>query len=287
MSGHRDSHRLAWNGEIGPFLEEARERQGLSLKEVEQSTKIRCRYLEGLESENPSELPGKSYIQGFLRSYAEFLDLDVEELSQRFKRHSRERRQRRTRREDSHRLSAGDISPGEEGASPRPLRRRPGGGALATLSFALLILAVIAAALYLLRGDVISSDSSLFGQEEPLSDNVVPVEKGVEKAPQAGGGPEPTLEEDEAGKPGRESSLRATVLVQGAESWLSIESDAGVEYAGIAQPGFSRTFKPGASFRITTGNAGAVELQINGIDYGTLGADGEVTSKSFTFKTKR
>jgi len=36
-------------GQIGPILEKKRLEKGLSLKEVEQATKIRTRYLEGLE----------------------------------------------------------------------------------------------------------------------------------------------------------------------------------------------------------------------------------------------
>lgn len=282
MSGYRDKEFWAWNGEIGPFLEEARERRGISLKEAEQSTRIRSRYLEGLERENPRVLPGRGYVQGFLRSYAEFLGLDVEELSRRFKRHDGGRRHRREQRNVA---PAGGVEheeatrPGEQiSAGGRGLR----GGALRTLSLAVLTLALVVAAFYILRDDPLSEGAPISGRETPAENN--PDGSGPEGPPQAGE-PAPTLEEDSGREAaGREGRLRATVLVRGSESWISVESESGVEYTGIAQPGFSRSFESGESFSITTGNAGAIELRLNGIDYGTLGENGEVTSRSFTLK---
>lgn len=291
MSSHKDKKSWAWNGEIGPFLEEARERRGLSLKEAEQSTRIRWRYLEGLEREDPRELPDKGYVQGFLSAYAEFLGLDVEEISNRFKRHAGERKQRRQHRgnpeEDVAATSSAsgqdDSHPGNPGFDRRSLRS----GALLTLSLAVLVLALVVAAFYILRGDSLLSNSPVSGGEVPAEN--APGEAGPDEAPRVGGEqPAPTLEEgSEAGEPGRGESLQTTVLVRGSESWISVESESGVEYTGIAQPGFSQSFESGQSLRITTGNAGAVELRINGIEYGPLGENGEVTSRNFTLKRER
>jgi cytoskeleton protein RodZ len=62
--------------EIGRTLMEARERRKLSYSQAEQETKIRSRYLRALEEEDFSVLPGPTYTKGFLRAYADFLDLD-------------------------------------------------------------------------------------------------------------------------------------------------------------------------------------------------------------------
>ncbi|HEV3476716.1 MAG TPA: helix-turn-helix domain-containing protein [Rubrobacteraceae bacterium] len=64
---------------IGRTLELARKERGLSLKQVEQATKIRARYLGELERENFGVLPAV-YVQGSLRTYANFLQLDGEAL---------------------------------------------------------------------------------------------------------------------------------------------------------------------------------------------------------------
>jgi transcriptional regulator with XRE-family HTH domain len=74
--------------EIGSSLREARTRQGLELEDLEERTKIRRKYLRALEEEQFSQLPGHSYVKGFLRSYADALDLDgqlyVDEYTTRF-----------------------------------------------------------------------------------------------------------------------------------------------------------------------------------------------------------
>src|SRR6184192_2955204 len=62
--------------EIGSSLREARLRRGLDFPEIEQSTKIRGKYLRALEDEQFDLLPAQTYVKGFLRSYAEFLGLD-------------------------------------------------------------------------------------------------------------------------------------------------------------------------------------------------------------------
>ena len=79
-----------------------------------------------------------------------------------------------------------------------------------------------------------------------------------------------------------EDSVRATVRVSGSPSWLKIKTDGAVAYEGIAEPGFSRSFEGHESLSIWTGNAGAVEAQVDGRDLGTLGADGEVLTREFT-----
>jgi cytoskeleton protein RodZ len=78
-----------------------------------------------------------------------------------------------------------------------------------------------------------------------------------------------------------EDSVRATVRVSGSPSWLKITTDGAVAYEGIAEPSFSRDFKGRDSLSIWTGNAGAVEAQVDGRDLGTLGADGEVLTREF------
>jgi Helix-turn-helix domain len=67
-------------GQIGNTLREARLRLGLSLTDAQKATKIRARYLEALEQERFRVLPAPAYARGFLREYAELLELDPEPL---------------------------------------------------------------------------------------------------------------------------------------------------------------------------------------------------------------
>lgn len=63
-------------GEIGKMLQSRREELGLSLDEMEHKTKIRKRYLEAIEVDDWSLLPGHVYARGFVRSYADHLGMD-------------------------------------------------------------------------------------------------------------------------------------------------------------------------------------------------------------------
>ena len=83
MSGGDNSAHTG--SEIGRTLELARRERGLSLKEAEEATKIRAAYLAELERENFSVLPAV-YVQGSLRTYANFLQLDGEEMVRELKR---------------------------------------------------------------------------------------------------------------------------------------------------------------------------------------------------------
>ena len=76
--------------EIGETLREARMRRRIDMAEVESATKIRAKYLRALESEEWELLPGPTFVKTFLRTYADYLELDsrllVEEYKQRFER---------------------------------------------------------------------------------------------------------------------------------------------------------------------------------------------------------
>lgn len=61
-------------------LREARTAAGLELSDVHEVTKISVRFLRALEAEDWDEIPAPAYVRGFLRTYAEFLNLDPEPL---------------------------------------------------------------------------------------------------------------------------------------------------------------------------------------------------------------
>lgn len=65
---------------IGERLEEARKRKGISIREAAEATKIRGDYLQKFESNSFNiDLP-PLYLRGFVRTYAKFLELDVERV---------------------------------------------------------------------------------------------------------------------------------------------------------------------------------------------------------------
>ena len=65
---------------LGEKLKTAREKKGISFDQACRDTKISVRFLEALEKEHFSGIPGETYVVGFLRNYGAYLDLDVQEV---------------------------------------------------------------------------------------------------------------------------------------------------------------------------------------------------------------
>jgi transcriptional regulator with XRE-family HTH domain len=65
---------------LGRILSETRIARGLTLDEVERDTRIAKRYLEALEREEFDALPAPVYCRAFLRTYAQYLGLDGNEI---------------------------------------------------------------------------------------------------------------------------------------------------------------------------------------------------------------
>ena len=69
---------------LGLWLRRARENRQLSLADIERELKIRSRYLQALELGDYATLPGVVQARGFLRNYARYLGLPVEEAIARY-----------------------------------------------------------------------------------------------------------------------------------------------------------------------------------------------------------
>src|SRR6266545_5940289 len=100
--------------DIGAQLRETRMRRRIDISEVEAATKIRAKYLRALENEEWSLLPGPTFVKTFLRTYAEYLDLDARSLVEEY----------RARYERPGTAELTPLRPGMSGARQQR-RRRP------------------------------------------------------------------------------------------------------------------------------------------------------------------
>ena len=64
----------------GSLLRKAREAKGMSLEDVAGKLKLSRRQIEALEADNFSELPGLTFVRGFVRNYARVLDIDPDPI---------------------------------------------------------------------------------------------------------------------------------------------------------------------------------------------------------------
>ncbi|CCQ73189.1 helix-turn-helix domain-containing protein [Magnetospira sp. QH-2] len=70
---------------IGVLLRDARVKQEEDLADVARNLRIRFVYLEAIEQGRYGDLPGMAYATGFIRSYAEYLGLDPDEVVRRYR----------------------------------------------------------------------------------------------------------------------------------------------------------------------------------------------------------
>jgi len=295
MEDGRHTHDLAQDGEsngeaeVGRYLEHKRKEKGLSLEQVEQATKIRKRYLAGLERADYAVLPDGVYAQGFLKTYANYLGLDGEALARQLK-----------GRKKLHRESGIDNNTEPESGlekpliSPRGLRgtekRKFPTSAVMTLVVAVVVLAAVFGALYFVGRGVEASRQG----DEPQGAEAPPAQPGEnasreaqEKAAESGSGanaPDDDAKGEGSQQDATADTLQVSINVKERPSWLLIRTDGTVAYEQVAEPGFSETFETDRQLYIKAGDAGAVTVEVNGQDAGTLGRTGYIVDKTYTLK---
>jgi cytoskeletal protein RodZ len=120
-------------------------RRRIDMTEVEAATKIRAKYLRALENEEWDLLPGPTFVKTFLRTYAEYLELDprllVEEYRQRYERPATQ-----------------DLTPFGPGMGAQRRRRRQRRTPIGPIVVVLTGVVVLLGALYLL-GSVWGNDT--------------------------------------------------------------------------------------------------------------------------------
>lgn len=65
---------------VGAYIKREREQRGFTVDEVSRLTKISARYLRALEAEDYQSLPAEPFVRGFLRSYAQCIGLNPQEV---------------------------------------------------------------------------------------------------------------------------------------------------------------------------------------------------------------
>ena len=281
------------DAKIGRVLEGRRRERGLSLEEVEQATKIRKRYLMGLEREDYAMLTDAVYARGFLKTYANFLGLDGEALSQQLRNRRKPRRERGINygsapRSDFERPL---ITPGGVAGTEK---RRVSTSAVVTVVIALLALAAVIGTLYYVGRGVEITEAENGTAAPPAADDEggdapsgegTPDAKPVNRTAAGEAGDAGSTGEEAAGQSAPPDALLVSVTVRERPSWLQVRADGALAYEETASPGFTQTFEAERRLSITSGDAGAVTVRVNGQEAGTLGESGEVVTENFTLKS--
>lgn len=237
---------------LGQRFRAAREARGLTLPEVAEQVRIRAVYLAAIEDEDWNSIGAPVYIRGFLRTYARYLGLDAEEAVAEFNLGEGER--------GAIVPARGDIEDIERAGGRRGLQLSP-------LIWIASLVAVILIAF------VVYNELTL-----PKSGNVVALATPEEGATPT---PVPIATANAQPAPSVQSSPGALELRLTAACWLRVTSDGSVVAEGTFPAGTVKTFS-GRNVTLLVGNAGAVDLVVDGVDRGKMGAPGQVVQRTLS-----
>ena len=229
---------------VGAKFRAAREARGLSLSEVAEDIHIRAVYLAEIEAENWRAIGAPVYVRGFLRTYARFLGLDPEEAVAEFNRT----------------LPAAPAGNSQEQTVAMPERAPRGLSPLIWIAgvVALFLIAFVIYNAVTLRRP--APNQIVAGNPSPTALPSV--------TPMPSASPRPLVQPNTL-------SLRIS-----APSWVRVTIDGNVSMEGTFPAGTAKSFH-GRVALVRIGNAGGVELLVDGKPIGKLGGPGDVVERSF------
>jgi len=268
---------------LGKYLREQRESKKISLREVSKNTRVREFILKAIEENRTDLLPAATYVKGFLLAYAKYLKLDPNDVLLRY--------ERGLKGEPAVPPSPRPVKSEQKASAPRP--SKPKRKILWNTKQTWVVVGVIVASF------AIFFFFSPYSSHPPVKS--LPEKSGEGKLGLVPPPPAPATSRSSEEKPvvddkkppapsppvaaitsAQEKKAFSVQLKAVEETWVSLRVDD--------QPEKEMTFKPrdGISvqatdrIRMKLGNAGGVDLILNGKPLGKFGKSGEVLTLVFT-----
>lgn len=237
---------------LGDEFRAAREARHLSLSDVSKQIYVRSLYLQKIEDEDWGALAAPVYVRGFIRTYARFLGLDGEDAVRRY-----------------------NQLVGDSGV-PAPVawsyRSSAGPSVWVWLAgIAALILVAFAGYSYYqfeAEGGAQRAEQPRAVAEASIAPTLAPAIVTEPVAPPPVGAT-------------RTPDASHTLVVRARQdSWLELSVDGQQEFSQTLPAGSEKVFH-GKTVSMRVGNAGGVDVVVDGKDLGILGAPGDVVDRTF------
>ena len=236
---------------LGSMISKARLDARLSIEDLSASTNIRPQLLRDIESNNFLTCGGDTYARGHIRNIAQRLGVDPQIFLTIF-----EDEQMHVDRSMQDMLVETNAMRQPEEA------RKISWKVLATLSIGSLGIAGLV--------QIIVSNTSSPSVPAPIT--------SVSASPTASAEPTPSDEPTVSTGTG----VEVVITASRAKSWLFVSDASGrTLFSGQISAGAIKTFSSDASLNFKIGNAGGVDLVVNGKKIDSIGGDGEVVSVSY------
>ncbi len=242
---------------FGENLRRERELRGVTLNELARATKISQRHLKALEEARFDDLPGGVISRGFVRSISRYLKLDEEHWVGEYIQASQE----------------------ESEAAPRPSLEEAPGDSSRHRALALIVLLV------LFGGAAYGIHRLQQGKQIPPGTAPAGTAEASTSSQTAAANNPSSPAEEISGEVVQVSAQELRLQVDTLEpAWVSIVVDGKPGFEGTLNSGDSRTVTGRQTISLTTRNASAVVLTLNGEMLPPLGFPGE--TKKITLQIK-
>jgi cytoskeletal protein RodZ len=245
---------------LGSMISEARMDAGLSIEDLSAATNIRGTLLREMEADNFSHCGGETYARGHLRNIAIKVNVDPQVFLMTF---ADEQLQVDRTMQDL--LIENNVI-----NKPKDVRK-VSWKVLVTISVASLFVAGFA---QIIVSNNSTPDIPVIAQE-PATDS-----PSAEVTPEATVSEEAVPTEDTSVSTGK--GVEVVIVASRAKSWLFVsDSSDRVLFSGQIPVGITRTFSSDQLLNLRIGNAGGVDVSVNGKKIDSLGVAGQVVSVSY------
>jgi len=262
---------------LGGHLRALREAKGSSLEDMARSTRVGIRHLEALEEERLTDLPSPVFVRGFIRAYCGFLREAPDEVLAHYE------------------TLAGERAAAQAAnAPPRP--RTTWASSSVVVGLALLVILGIALILINLTvkrtgGTSVAAPNSEVSATMPTP-APAPLAAAPAEAPRSPTASPPLVVAPPASAPAVAPAPtpapavarsvpgphRLTIKAVDA-TWIRVQPDEGRATEELLPAGASREWSAERRFLVTIGNAGGVEVALNGRILSPLGPKGTVIQR--------
>lgn len=264
---------------VGYTLRQERERQNLSVNDIEQGTSIRALYIEAIENGEYDKLPGAIYTKGFIKNYAKFLGLDADAIAKEFAtdmaelKAEQEAEQAKVDAETQGDTDVKTVTAKPTKSDQKFLDRSLGERNRSSSGLLIIAAVVLIASLAGVAWSFLSTPDGEVAQVKPPVEKVQPVEQPAETP-----APEPPVAEPVAKAAPQSLNIQARF---NNRCWILVTIDGAVAQEGIIEGGQTLSWEGKDNITFRLGNAGAVEFFQDGKSLGVPGGEGEIVDKTF------
>ena len=238
---------------LGSLIAKARKDAGLSLEDLAAKTNIRISVLSEIEKDNFSHCGGETYARGHVRNIASILKVDQKEFIRLYEEEQ-----------------GGEVRSMKDLLIENSVMRLP--AEARKVSWKVLVMISVVSLFAVGIAQVVISNVN--------TNDVVSAVPSASASPTAAESPsaEPSAQNTFSTGTGVEVVINAIR----AKSWLFVSDDAGrVLFSGQIPRGAVKVFSSDSQLNLKVGNAGGVDLKVNGKKVEAIGVDGEVVSVSY------